>query len=260
MKETLAASELRVKRVENLVSLVAHLSDDTNWRDLMSILSALPKVKSEAQFMQDFFALVLNGGTRDGFFVEFGACDGRLISNTYLLEQTFGWTGILSEPGRNWHEDLRKNRNAVVDTRCVWSKSGETKEFSEFSINKDQSKIVGLGAPVNESVETYQVPTISLVDLLKENNAPKRIEFLSVDTEGSEAEILSAFPFKEYEFGFICVEHHTLDEERSIRDILSKAGYKQILRSVSGFDGWYVPEHLNTEDLDLRLREELVSD
>jgi hypothetical protein len=64
---------------------------------------------------------------------------------------------------------------------------------------------------------------------------------LSVDTEGSEFAILESFPFNEYTFGFICVEHHQKEQEIPIKGLLEAAGYKQVLRSISGHDGFYVP-------------------
>ena len=81
---------------------------------------------------------------RNGFFVEFGACNGFDLSNTLLLEKDFGWNGILCEPVLTWKKDLIINRNSILDFRCVWKKSGETlelivpkePEFSRISILK----------------------------------------------------------------------------------------------------------------------------
>jgi hypothetical protein len=78
---------------------------------------------SKAQIAQDLFVLSELGFKKSGFFVEFGATDGVQLSNTHLLETEFSWTGILAEPGRNWHKELEKNRNASIEKDCVWSVS-----------------------------------------------------------------------------------------------------------------------------------------
>lgn len=89
--------------------------------------------------------------------------------------------------------------------------------------------------------EIYQVETVSLADLLREHGAPEVIDFLSVDTEGSEYQILQAFPFDKYRFGFICVEHHTVVEAERMKALFEAAGYMQVLEAISGHDGFYVP-------------------
>ena len=63
--------------------------------------------KSRAQLKQDIFVLLETGFKRDGYFVEFGATNGVDLSNSWLLEKAFGWTGILAEPARIWHDDLK---------------------------------------------------------------------------------------------------------------------------------------------------------
>lgn len=86
---------------------------------------------SKSQIRQDLFVLSELDFKTDGFFVEFGATDGLETSNSYLLESRFGWSGILAEPARTWHEKLKINRTAQIDTRCVWNKSGEILTFNE---------------------------------------------------------------------------------------------------------------------------------
>lgn len=195
---------------------------------------------SKSQYMQDYFSLVFNNGMKNGYFFEFGACDGVHINNTLLLEKEFGWRGILSEPAKGWHSDLKKNHSAIIDTRCVWSETGKILEFTESSLG-GQSAVEGYGAAEKNILQKYAVETVSLVGLLNQHGAPKSINYLSMDTEGSEYEILKSFPFDTFQFGFISVEHHTKDQEEKIKDILNQAGYKQILRDVSGWDGFYVP-------------------
>lgn len=210
------------------------------WLRLQNTLKAVHS--SPSQLSQDIFCLLFNQGQSGGFFVEFGACDGKLINNTIVLEEDFGWSGILSEPSTQWHERLKVNRRCKIDTRCVWSATGEKVLFSEFfdDSHATESTTKQHGSSGRESRD-YEVDTVSLYDLLEHHHAPKHIDMLSIDTEGSEFEILSTFPFDKYTFGFMCIEHRTSKDADMIRDLLHAAGYKQILSSVSQQDGFYIP-------------------
>jgi hypothetical protein len=84
------------------------------------------------------------------------------------------------------------------------------------------------------------VETVSLEDLLLDYKAPKHIDFLSIDTEGSEFEILNAFDFRKYSFGVICVEHNFTINRDKIRALLEGNGYKQVHVELSEFDDWFV--------------------
>jgi hypothetical protein len=85
------------------------------------------------------------------------------------------------------------------------------------------------------------VETITLADLLRYHSAPREIDFLSIDVEGAEYDILSGFPFEEYKFNFIVVEQKG-DMAFRMSDLLRKFGYKQVFQDASGHDGFYVPE------------------
>ena len=199
---------------------------------------------SKSQLGQDLLALIGSGAKNKGFFVEFGSADGVALSNSYLLENEFGWSGILCEPSRSWHEDLKRNRSCIVDTRCVYSRSGEQISFSENYIGELSGITEFTGdnhhGILDRTTTSYQVETISLLDLLKHHNAPKHIEFLSVDTEGSEFEILNAFDFSQYSFGAICVEHNYLENRSKVKDLLVSKGYRQVYPELSDFDDWFV--------------------
>jgi FkbM family methyltransferase len=199
---------------------------------------------SKSQLGQDLLALIGSGAKSRGFFVEFGSADGVALSNSYLLENEFGWSGILCEPSRSWHEDLKRNRRCIVDTRCVYSRSGEQISFSENYIGELSGITEFTGENhhgiLDRTTTSYQVETISLLDLLKHHNAPKHIEFLSVDTEGSEFEILNAFDFSQYSFGAICVEHNYLENRSKVKDLLVSKGYRQVYPELSDFDDWFV--------------------
>jgi hypothetical protein len=78
-----------------------------------------------------------------------------------------------------------------------------------------------------------------LIDLLRKYNAPKHIDYLSIDTEGSEYDILSEFDFNEYSFGIITVEHNYTSQRDKIFNLLLQNGYKRKHEKHSLFDDWY---------------------
>lgn len=202
---------------------------------------------SRGQLMQDLFVLSVLGTRRDrGYFVEFGATDGVALSNTWLLEKRLGWKGILAEPARCWHAALVKNRNCAIDTDCVWSETGATLDFdetdvAEFSTISDFSG-TDVHAEIRSARRSYQVPTVSLNDLLSRHGAPPDPDYLSIDTEGSELEILQRLDFARHRFKVITCEHNFTPKREQIRRLLESEGYRRRHEEFSAFDDWYVLE------------------
>lgn len=206
------------------------------------VLHWLPQ--SKAQLRQDLLALFYTGFRTDGYFVEFGGTDGVHWSNTHLLEKEFGWSGIVGEPARQYHHALKSNRSCHIETDCVWSQTGLSLKFNETKIGY-YSTIEQFSSHDNHHAHRtngtrYRVRTISLMDLLEKYDAPKQIDFLSIDTEGSELEILSAFDFEQYSISIIACEHNYTDKREKIHGLLSKHGYTRIMTEVSQFDDWYI--------------------
>jgi FkbM family methyltransferase len=199
---------------------------------------------SNAQLFQDLFALFMTNEKKGGYFIEFGATNGVTLSNSYLLEKSFGWNGILAEPARCWHAELRANRNCKIETNCVWSKSGEQLEFNEVS-SQELSTINTFSGSDGRTIErqnghVYLAETISLNDLLEKHSAPHEIDYLSVDTEGSELTILSNFDFSKYDIRNITVEHNYTIQRERIHDLLKINGYKRVFEKFSNWDDWYI--------------------
>jgi FkbM family methyltransferase len=225
---------------------VEKIAKETNDPELCRFLITHAK-SSYSQELQDLIALYFTQ-KKVGYFVEFGATDGIELSNTYLLESEYGWKGILAEPAQIWHAALHANRKCHISTKCVYSVTGEKLNFSEVQ-NKTLSTISEYSAGDLHSAERlnqkrYEVDTITLLDLLNHFGAPNYIDFLSVDTEGSEFQVLQNFPFDRYKFGFICIEHNFTENERRVDELLLRNGYRRILRHSSDFDGWYVHTNL----------------
>jgi FkbM family methyltransferase len=203
---------------------------------------------SKSQLQQDLFVLLSFKFKSGGFFVEFGATDGLNLSNTYMLEKNFGWKGILAEPARSWHASLRKNRSAEIETKCIWKETGKVLQFNETKVGElstlDSFSNQDMHAYSREDGIKYTVETISLFDLLVECGAPEFIDYLSIDTEGSEFEILENFDFDAYSFGFISCEHNFTENRDKIFNLLSRQGYVRVFEKYSQFDDWYLHKSL----------------
>jgi FkbM family methyltransferase len=207
-----------------------------------------------SQNRQDLFALFIHGD-KPGYFVEFGACDGLYLSNTVLLEKKYKWKGILSEPAPSYYDDLVKNRKCHLESLCVANETGKTMDFLEVDYNSDKG-LSGLTDFVfqdhhsevrKNNSSTYSVETISLKDMLDKYDAPEHIDFLSIDTEGSEYLILKSYDFSRH-FKAIAVEHNNTLNREKIYDLLSSKGYDRVLLEFSAWDDWYIKRDLIEKD------------
>jgi FkbM family methyltransferase len=196
--------------------------------------------EGKAAFRQDLIALVLNNFKKEGVFIEVGACDGLATSNTFLLEKEFGWQGLLIEPAKVWQADLISNRKAELDFRCAWKEDGITVRFAEKS-SPGRSGIVETSSDLTPVRTDYEVETVTLRKIISEKKFLNKVNFLSVDTEGSEYEVLLGFPFESCRPDFICVEHNFETDKRfRVRVFLEEQGYINFMEAFSYVDDWYV--------------------
>lgn len=199
---------------------------------------------SYGQHFQDLWVAYETRLKRGGYFVEFGAMNGVDASNSYALERQLGWTGIVAEPARIWHEAIDRNRACAVDHRCVWTRTGETIRFNQTELlglsTIDTFSSADRHAAKRASGERYDVETVALTDLLGHWRAPRRIDYLSIDTEGSEFDILSAFDWSRYEIGLITVEHNHTPMREKLAGLLRGKGYVRKFEAYSQSDDWYV--------------------
>jgi len=199
---------------------------------------------SSSQRFQDLFVDWMLK-KKNGIFIEFGACDGVYFSNTYYLEKYKGWSGILLEPAKSWHNNIKINRpNCVIDFRCVSDETGNEVTFYE---NADPAL-----SSLNNNFffdNSYKVKTISLNDvfseyeqkLLKKSNEIDSIDFISIDTEGTEYEILKKFNFKKYSPKIIIVEHN-FDPIKSklLKELMESHCYIKLFEDLSAYDYFFV--------------------
>ncbi len=248
----------KVKSLENTLLLNEAFDQNVLIEDnkefLKKFINHFEKKKNiSSQLYQDMFASFIVGNKFDKTFLEFGATDGIDLSNTYMLENFEKWWGALSEPSLQWHEALKKNRkNSKIITKCIWSQSGKNLDFfmsdvgvlstiKDF-IESDKNSMPGNTLERKKAGKIISVETISLNDVIKEYFNNISPSYISVDTEGSEYEILKSFKLDIYRPKVFTIEHNFTDFQMKIDDLMKLNNYKRIFRELTAFDAWYVSE------------------
>ena len=215
---------------------------------------------SRSQLCQDFWVVYLLRALETrvkGFFVEFGAYDGITMSNTFLLEKCFGFNGLLAEPSPKQFLLCKQNRTTPTDARCVWPRSGETVLFNTVPGHEELATVSSYQQSDMHATKramfqhTVSVETVSLSDLLMHHNCPKTISYMSIDTEGSEYDILASFNFSDYQLLTLSVEHNYTPQREKIESLLNSVGMTKVPRSINSFDDLYISNAL-LKDLDWR--------
>jgi FkbM family methyltransferase len=143
-----------------------------------------------------------------------------------------------------WEEELLRNRKCKIERSAVWKETGKERIFIDCEVpglsTLLEYRALDGHAISREKGERYKVKTISLVDLLRKHESPKRIDYMSIDTEGSEWDILRDFPFKDYEIGLLTIEHNFNSNRNNIQNLLLANGFIQIYADLSGVEDWLV--------------------
>ena len=176
---------------------------------------------------------------KNGFFVEVGANDGLRASNTALLEYRHHWSGILVEPIPHKFQELTQNRSQKNFITCVACVSPAYPSNSVELIYSDTMTIaLGLESDINHPEEhaltgltfiprerpfRFYAKAETLQSILNRANAPTLIDFLSIDVEGAEIEVLRGIDFARHEFSAILVESRDV---KVIESFLKSYGYE----------------------------------
>jgi len=201
----------------------------------------------KSQNLQDLIVLDLFGFKKKGIFIEAGACDGILNSNTFLLEKNYEWSGLLVEPISEYYILLEKNRDALTSNVALSHDNNKQLDFL-ITANKDLSTIKGYEdndyhAENRQEYKLIKVPTATLNNLITKNLQNFEIDFLSLDTEGSELEIIKSLDFSKHIIKVICIEHNLSSNRDLINNHLLANNYKKLNFSFLQIDDFYI---LNT--------------
>jgi FkbM family methyltransferase len=184
---------------------------------------------------------------KQGYFVDVGAGDGRTHSNTYVLEKDYDWRGVLIDANPAYIDALKERRQSLGLLTCVDSEArdvsflcfghmgGIVADDTDHSLRKRGDLLQ------KHTDKITPMRTQRLVDILDSIEAPRKIQYLSVDVEGAEARILCGFPFDRYEFEAITVERPT----PAVHKCLLEANY--VLAEIKWCDGFYLSRELATQ-------------
>ena len=234
----------------------AKVLKDNNLDFLFNFINSFnEKTEIYSQLYQDMFAAFIVKKNLDKNFLEFGATDGISLSNSYLLEKKYNWAGVLAEPSPQWHSKLSNNRpDTKIITDCVWSKSdieldffvsdvGVLSTINEFKFS-DEKSLPGNTKTRVKNGYNVKVKSISLNDLIIENFNSKSPSYISIDTEGSEFEILNNFDLKKFRPKVFTIEHNFTEVEEKIDKLMKINNYKRVFEKLTMFDAWYVSEEV----------------
>jgi Methyltransferase FkbM domain len=181
-----------------------------------------------SQVNQDIIVSRLLGEKTNGYFIDLASNDATWISNTYALEKKFNWTGLCMEPNPAYWYDL-----AHRDCQVVGAVVGEIRNDA---VVFQKSFHGAMGGIVGEEFDNHDENggevryTVPLLEILTRFNAPKIIDYLSLDVEGAESLIMKHFPFDTYSFNIMTVERPKDD----LRALFTEYGYEYI-GTVGGF-------------------------
>jgi FkbM family methyltransferase len=197
----------------------------------MRFASATLPGTAEEELRDEFFR-----DSAPGFFVDVGANQPQTGSQTWALEQR-GWSGVLVEPQPDLADALRLERRAKVYAVACSSPANAGKTLQLHLAGVHSSLSPHFYAAGMERKGSIDVPVMTLDQILNDAQAPAPIDFLSIDVEGHEMDVLSGFDLARWRPRLILVE----DEVRSrrVHRHLCANHYRWMRRT--GFNAWYVP-------------------
>lgn len=174
------------------------------------------KIEWMSQYGQDKWVQKLLKNAHGLVFCDVGAYTGYALSNTYALQKSFGWTGLCIEPNSKTFAILQEKRGdgCICDNSCIGGKRGEC-DFAEAGTlggivtSYDKKHVQRLDKTKEDwKARIVKKDVVLLADVLRKHKAPIVIDFMSIDTEGSELDILKTFPWDRYQVRLLVVEHN----------------------------------------------------
>jgi len=174
----------------------------------------------------------------DGLYIECGANDGIIQSNSHRLETEKNWSGVLIEPSEiklNQCRNNRGNKNYYINSALVSNDYNEDFVEGDFDSNGNAESLMASigGKRRSASSNLIKVKASTLSSILNELNI-QNIDFFSLDVEGYEFNVLKGIDFNKVNIKNILIEIYTNDFYNIVNLMLNN-NYK-LIANVSSFD------------------------
>jgi FkbM family methyltransferase len=193
-------------------------------------------IHSYSQFGEDAFIAQHFDPEYKGICIDIGATDGIGMSNTYHFEQ-HGWKAICVEANPAMIPSLTQTRANAVHC-AVGQYNNKEVEFKVVTLEGgNQTAISGLEldhrlmeshAFLNPQVSIVKVPERTLDSIIEDFDWVTHIDFISIDTEGTELDVLKGFDIPKWNVKMFCIENNFNDPE--IEQYLAMFGYRKVRR------------------------------
>lgn len=194
------------------------------------------KLRFTAQDGEDLLLAQFFGYKPTGYFIEIGAYDGLYLSNSYCFEQ-LGWRGLLVEPLPNQAAACKVNRpGSVVVQAALGSHAGHVTltelvgeaAFETLSYVGNPAGAMSKAQRLNSQTRTHQVPLRTFEEVAQEAGLRpgQAIDFISIDCEGMDFEILQSIDLAKWQPHLLIIESN----EQAVGDYLARHGYQAMLR------------------------------
>ena len=174
-------------------------------------------------------------GKKNGFFIEIGAYDGIIGSNCYHFERFLNWDGIAIEPSNVQFEKLKRNRKCKVLNNAI---SDEVKEVEFIEVTEGLTQMSGINDSsfkkninIISNNQPSKTKSISLKTITFDEIVPKNrdIDYLSIDIEGGEMNLLKSIDFKINNIKVVSVENN-IPKEQNFKNFFEKINFKYLDR------------------------------
>lgn len=203
-------------------------------------------MKYYSQDKQDYIIDTLLGKKEKGIFIDIGAHNGVKFSNSCFFERERNWTGVCVEPMPDVYSELQNNRNCFLVNAAISDVSGEI-EFrrivgrgdmlsgiAKYQSEEHQERMNSKIEEVGSSIEVIKVNSCTLSSIVEKFNI-QNVDYLSIDVEGAELEIIKSIDFNSLNISYMTIENNYKSSE--MRSILKDSMYCFLFRY--GSDDFY---------------------
>lgn len=214
-------------------------TSDLEFNDFATVLNGYSLILKQglpplSQLGQDAWVVGATEGKSGLRYLEIGAYDPYQWSNTAVLRDSFGWTGISVDPSEYCMSQFER--------------AGLRDSFLNVAIGDQNGKgeMVGEGAfatakYITHDLEKRQQSTISFITPLDLVQISGSVDYLSLDIEGQELTIIQSWPFDICRPKFLTIEHNNREnDKRDIILFMKNLGYREVLSSVTDFESWFI--------------------